>query len=132
MLLARPLRYMNRSGRVLPGLLGEHGLDPTEDLLVLVDDVALPPGSFRLRARGSSGGHNGLASVERALESRRYARLRIGIGSPENDQIDLADWVLAPPRDDEESAVLEAMDEMSAAVECWLAEGVESAMNRFN
>lgn len=123
---------MNRSGRVLPGLLSEHGLDPATDLLVLVDDVALPPGAFRLRARGSAGGHNGLASIERTLDSQEYARFRIGVGSPEHDDIDLADWVLAPPRDDEESAVLEAMDEMSEAVECWLAEGVESAMNRFN
>ena len=132
MLLARPLCYMNRSGRVLPGLIREHRLDAAADLLVLVDDVALPPGSFRLRGRGSSGGHNGLASIEETLESREYARLRIGVGSPEHDDIDLADWVLAPPRDDEESAVLEAMDGMSEAVECWLAEGVESAMNRFN
>lgn len=123
---------MNRSGRVLPGLVEEHGLAPADDLLVLVDDVALSPGSFRLRGRGSSGGHNGLASIERTLESREYARLRIGVGSPEHDDIDLADWVLAAPRDDEESAVLDAMDEMSEAVECWLAEGVESAMNRFN
>lgn len=123
---------MNRSGRILPGLLDEHALEPADDLLVLVDDIALPPGSFRLRGRGSSGGHNGLASIERTLETREYARLRIGVGSPEDDDIDLADWVLAPPRDDEESAVLEAMDEMSEAVECWLAEGVESAMNRFN
>lgn len=132
MLIARPLSFMNRSGRVLPGLLREHGVDAAADLLVLVDDIALPPGSFRLRGRGSSGGHNGLASIEGSLDSQEYARLRIGVGSPGHDDIDLADWVLAPPRDDEESAVLEAMDEMSEAVECWLTEGVESAMNRFN
>ena len=131
-LIARPLGYMNRSGRILPRLLDERELGPTTDLLVLVDDVSLPPGDFRIRGRGSAGGHNGLASIEQALDSREYARLRIGVGSPERAEIDLADWVLAEPPADEESAVLEAMGRMADAVECWLAEGVEPAMNRFN
>jgi len=130
--IARPLGYMNRSGRALPGLLDAHDADPGEDLLVLVDDVSLAPGAFRIRGSGSPGGHNGLASIEQALDSREYARLRIGVGSPGSSEIDLADWVLAPPAADEESAVLEAMDRMADAVECWLAEGVEPAMNRFN
>lgn len=131
-LIARPLGYMNRSGRVLPRLLGERELDPETGLLVLVDDVSLPPGDFRIRGRGSAGGHNGLASIEQALGSREYARLRIGVGSPGQTEIDLADWVLAAPPAAEESAVLEAMGRMTDAVECWLAEGVEPAMNRFN
>lgn len=131
-LIARPLGYMNRSGRTLPRLLDERELDPTTDLLVLVDDVSLPPGDFRIRGRGSAGGHNGLASIEQALDSREYARLRIGVGSPGRAEVDLADWVLAEPPADDESAVLEAMGRMADAVECWLAEGVEPAMNRFN
>lgn len=131
-LIARPLGYMNRSGRVLPPLLEECESAPEADLLVLVDDVSLPPGDFRIRGRGSAGGHNGLASIEQALDSREYARLRIGVGSPEHPEIDLADWVLAAPPDAEESDVLEAMGRMADAVECWLAEGVEPAMNRFN
>lgn len=130
--LARPLGYMNRSGRNLPRLLEDRDVDPTAELLVLVDDVSLPPGTFRIRGRGSAGGHNGLASIEQALGSREYARLRIGVGSPDHPDIDLADWVLARPPADEESAVLEEMDRMGDAVECWLAEGVEPAMNRFN
>lgn len=131
-LIARPLGYMNRSGRVLPRLLEQRELAPETDLLVLVDDVSLPPGDFRIRGRGSAGGHNGLASVEQALGSREYARLRIGVGSPGRAEIDLADWVLAAPAATEESAVIEAMGRMADAVECWLAEGVEPAMNRFN
>ena len=107
-------------------------MEPEADLLVLVDDVSLPPGAFRIRGRGSAGGHNGLASIEHALASREYARLRIGVGSPPRPEIDLADWVLTAPPADEESAVLEAMERMEEAVECWLAEGVEPAMNRFN
>lgn len=131
-LIAYPLGYMNRSGRVLPRLLEERELDPETDLLVLVDDVSLPPGDFRIRGRGSAGGHNGLASIEQALGSREYARLRIGVGSPGRAEIDLADWVLAAPSNAEESAVLEAMGRMADAAECWLAEGVGPAMNRFN
>lgn len=123
---------MNRSGRVLPRLLDERSADAGEDLLVLVDDVALAPGSFRLRARGSAGGHNGLASIEEALGSRDYARLRIGVGAPDRPEIDLADWVLGPPGAADESAVLEEMEHMAEAVECWLAEGIGPAMNQFN
>jgi len=130
--LAKPLGYMNRSGRVLPRLLDERKADAGTDLLVLVDDVALAPGSFRLRARGSAGGHNGLASIEEALGSREYARLRIGVGSPDRPEIDLAAWVLAPPGAADESAVLEELTHMAEAVECWLAKGIEPAMNRFN
>lgn len=123
---------MNRSGRVLPRLLDDRSANPSTDLLVLVDDVALAPGSFRLRARGSAGGHNGLVSIEEALGTGEYARLRIGVGSPARSEIDLAEWVLAPPGAAEESAILEEMGHMAEAVECWLAEGIEPAMNRFN
>lgn len=130
--IARPLGYMNRSGRVLPRLLDERQAEPRADLLVLVDDVSLPPGEFRIRGRGSAGGHNGLASIEQALGTREYARLRIGVGSPHRPELDLADWVLAAPPADEESAVLEALERMGDAVECWLIDGVEPAMNRFN
>ena len=131
-LVAKPLVFMNLTGRMLPRLLDGKSVDPETDLLVLVDDASLPPGSFRLRARGTAGGHNGLSSVESALESQFYARMRIGVGAPPSAEIDLAEWVLAVPRDDEEQLVLERFDRMAEAVECWIAEGVESAMNEFN
>lgn len=131
-LVAKPLVFMNVSGRMLPQLLDEKPVNPEADLLVLVDDVSLPPGTFRLRARGTAGGHNGLSSVELALESRFYARMRIGVGAPPSAEIDLAEWVLAVPRDDEEQSVLERFDRVAEAVEWWIAEGVESAMNEFN
>ncbi len=130
--VAKPLTFMNLSGRVLPGLLGELSADSETDLLVLVDDVSLPPGSFRLRAQGSAGGHNGLGSVESAIDSRSYARLRIGVGAPPSSEIDLAEWVLAAPRDNEEQLMLESFDRMAGAVECWVAEGIASAMSEFN
>jgi PTH1 family peptidyl-tRNA hydrolase len=131
-LLVKPLTYMNRSGRVLRRYRDQEGFRPATDLLVLVDDVDLEPGRFRLRASGSAGGHNGLQSIEAALRSREFARLRIGVGAPEDRDVDRADWVLAAPRQDEEEAVLTVFDRMSEAVECWLSDGAEVAMNRFN
>lgn len=130
--VVKPRGYMNLSGRVLPGLLADTPAEPGQDLLVLVDDVSLPPGSFRVRGRGSAGGHNGLLSVEEALESRDYARLRIGVGAPPSDEIDLAEWVLHAPSGAEEQLVLESFDTLAEAVELWIADGIESAMNEFN
>ena len=130
--LVKPLTYMNRSGRVLKRYRDHEEFDPSSDLLVLVDDVALPPGRFRIRATGSAGGHNGLLSIEGALRSSDYARLRIGVGEPGSREVDRAEWVLAAPRPDEEEAVLTGFDTMSESVECWLSDGAEKAMNRFN
>src|SRR5437870_11840113 len=71
---------MNRSGAALASLRADPAFNPSTELLVLVDDFQLPCGTFRLRAEGSAGGHNGLKSIEAALQSRQYARLRIGVG----------------------------------------------------
>lgn len=129
--LVKPLTYVNRSGDVL-GRLVDGRLDVGRDLLVLVDDVDLEPGALRLRASGSSGGHNGLASVEAAAGTREYARLRIGVGRPGDRRVGLADWVLAPPTGAEEEAILGTFDEAVDAVACWMERGVEAAMNRHN
>jgi PTH1 family peptidyl-tRNA hydrolase len=130
--LIKPQTYMNDSGTALRPLLGQPDWDPARDLLVLVDDGALPLGTFRLRAKGSSGGHNGLESVESALGSRVYARLRIGIGPVPQDVTDLADWVLAPFTHDEMAALTELLPAMADAAECWVSDGIERAMNQFN
>lgn len=130
--VVKPTTYMNRSGAALAPLRSFPAFDPARDLLVLVDDVALPAGKFRLRGAGSAGGHNGLKSLEGALQRQDYARLRIGVGPFVAGGADLADFVLdAIPAED--WAVLEPLlDPMAEAVECWLAEGIEPAMNRFN
>ena len=130
--VVKPRGFMNHSGRMLPSLLAETPAEPGQDLLVLVDDVSLPPGSFRVRGRGSAGGHNGLSSVEEALYTREYGRLRIGVGAPTSDEVDLAEWVLHAPSGTEEHLVLESFDTMAEAVEMWMADGVESTMNEFN
>ena len=130
--LLKPLTYMNRSGQSLRPFRDASDFAPLRDLLVLVDDVALDPGRFRLRASGSAGGHNGLLSIEGALRSQEYARLRIGVGAPADREVDMADWVLSAPRPDQEEDILTAFDTISEAVECWLSDGVETAMSRFN
>ena len=130
--LIKPYTYMNDSGAALVPLLEAPAFDPARDLLILVDDGALPLGAFRLRAKGSSGGHHGLESVEAALGTRHYARLRIGIGPVPLEVDDLADWVLAPFPPDEARALIDLLPTMEDAVECWLAEGIEPAMNQFN
>ena len=130
--LLKPLTYMNRSGQSLRAFRDAPDFAPERDLLVLVDDVALEPGRFRLRASGSAGGHNGLLSIEGALRSQEYARLRIGVGAPADREVDMADWVLSAPRPDQEEEILTTFDTISEAVECWLSDGVETAMSRFN
>ncbi|HXE58711.1 MAG TPA: aminoacyl-tRNA hydrolase [Gemmatimonadales bacterium] len=131
-LLLKPQTYMNRSGAALAPLRALPDFDPARDLLILVDDVALPLGRFRLRGAGSSGGHNGLKSVEGALRRQDYARLRIGVGPVPPDLDDLADFVLGEFSAEERETLDRLLDPMADAVECWLADGIEQAMNRFN
>ncbi len=130
--LVKPTLYMNRSGVAVRALVDSEALDPVRDLLVVVDDVALPPGRPRFRARGSAGNHNGLRSVEEALGTREYARLRIGVGAPPPGA-DLAEWVLSEFDDPaDEEAVLAALPRIADGVEVWAREGIEAAMNRYN
>jgi len=128
----KPHTYMNRSGAALGLLRDDPGFDPGRDLLVLVDDVALDLGRFRLRGGGSAGGHNGLKSIEAVLQRQDYARLRIGVGPRPMDYDDLADYVLDRFTPDEREALDAVLDPMAETVECWLEEGLETAMNRYN
>jgi PTH1 family peptidyl-tRNA hydrolase len=129
--LVKPITFMNRSGSALLPYRRMNAIDITRDLLVVVDDVALEPGKIRFRPNGSAGGHNGLKSVEQALGTRDYPRLRIGVGA-RPPQWDLADWVLSPmPRRDQE-LVRERFPDCIAGIRVWMEEGIEPAMNRFN
>jgi PTH1 family peptidyl-tRNA hydrolase len=130
--LLKPQTYMNRSGAALAPLRALSVFDPATNLLVLSDDVALPAGRFRLRGAGSAGGHNGLKSIEAALQRQDYARLRIGVGPLPPGLVELAEFVLSPPDPDDQAAIDGLLDVMAEAVECWLAEGIERAMSGFN
>ena len=128
----KPQTYMNRSGAAVAPLRSLPEFDPSQHLLILVDDVALPVGRFRLRGAGSAGGHNGLKSIEGVLQRQDYARLRIGVGPPPPDLDDLADFVLDEFTAEERESVTALLDPMSEAVEAWLQDGIELAMTRFN
>jgi PTH1 family peptidyl-tRNA hydrolase len=125
---------MNLSGKVLIPYLRRPFWSPATDLLVIVDDIALPVGRYRLRAQGSAGGHNGLKSIEQTIGSREYPRLRIGIRPTQEERVvgDLADFVLSPFGSAERREVLEMMPRFTDAVELWLREGIEAAMNAHN
>ncbi|HYM82173.1 MAG TPA: aminoacyl-tRNA hydrolase [Candidatus Limnocylindria bacterium] len=127
--LVQPLTYMNASGAALAAFETEHGLDPK--LLVVTDDVYLSFGLLRIRARGSSGGHRGLESIEAALGTREYARLRIGVGAA-STSAELREHVLEELTEVEEQELQAAVMLAADAVEHWLVEGLLAAMNRFN
>ncbi|MGH7644713.1 MAG: aminoacyl-tRNA hydrolase [Gemmatimonadales bacterium] len=118
--ILKPTTFVNRSGAALASLRAEPGFDPAADLLILVDDFAIPLGTFRLRSEGSAGGHNGLKSVEGALQSPGYARLRIGIGPLPPDVADSADFVLAPFTPEEHERLETLLPQMVDAVTAWL------------
>ncbi len=129
--LIKPTTYMNRSGIAVRVLLESLQLD-LADLLIVVDDTALETGQPRFRARGSAGSHNGLQSVEDALLTQDYARLRIGVG-PVPPGVERADWVLSEFQDPaDEDAVIEILPHLAEGVEVWAREGIEIAMNRYN
>jgi len=114
---------MNRSGAALASLRADPAFTAARDLLVLVDDFAIPTGTFRLRAEGSAGGHNGLKSIEGALQSQQYARVRIGVGPLPDGTGDWADYVLAPFEQEQLEQVEALIPEMVDAVDRWLREG---------
>ncbi len=128
--LLKPQTYMNRSGAALALLRALPDFDPAQHLLILVDDVAIPLGRFRLRGAGSAGGHNGLKSIEGALQRQDYARLRIGIGPVPPDLGDLSDFVLAEFTQEERQVLDSLLDPMADAVETWLSDGIEKAMSK--
>jgi peptidyl-tRNA hydrolase, PTH1 family len=132
--LVKPQTYMNLSGSVLRPYLRRENWKASTDLLIVVDEVALPVGSFRIRSRGSAGGHNGLKSIEGAVGSQEYARLRIGVGpeDPARRKGDLADYVLSDFGKRDEKLVRELFPDLTGLTEAWLSDGAEAAMNRFN
>jgi len=130
-LLVKPQSFMNLSGEPIARLLAEHALTPAE-LAVILDDVALPLGRIRVRPHGSDGGHNGLRSLQAALDTEEFARVRIGVGIEPPPEMDLADFVLAEFLPEELPRLREVSQMAADAALCLLEEGVDAAMNRFN
>jgi len=121
---------MNKSGESV-GPLAHWYKTPLEDMLVVYDDLDLPLGTLRLRPGGGSGGHRGMRSIIRQLGTEDFPRLRVGIGRPPAGW-DPADYVLSPFTKNELPIVAEVRERAVAAIECWLTEGIDVAMTRFN
>ena len=128
--LVKPTTYMNESGKAVAAWLDWLKLTPA-DLLVIVDDVALPLGQIRVRPSGSPGGHNGLKSIESAIGTNAYARVRCGVGAVPPGWA-LEKWVLSRFRSEEEDAVGDMIGTARRAIQCCQSEGIAVAMNRFN
>ena len=130
-LLLKPTTYMNLSGAAIRPLVERECLDVSSDLLVVVDDAALPLGRVRFRAKGSAGSHNGLASVAAVLGTTEYPRLRLGVGVPP-DGVRLRDWVLSDMGAEDEDEIVALLPSLTGAIALWVREGIEGAMNQFN
>ena len=130
LLVVKPLTMMNLSGEAIAGVAGFYKIEPPA-ILVVADDVNLPLGRLRLRASGTAGGHNGFRSIIECLGTGEFPRLRVGVGRGDPRR-DLADHVLARFDGDERDEVERTIARAADAVETFLAEGIEAAMNRYN
>ena len=130
-LIAEPQTFMNASGEAVAALVSFYRV-PVSRLLVVTDDADLPLGEIRLRAKGSSGGHHGLESIEQHTGSREFARLKVGIGRTKDGRREITNYVLGRFNSEEKSLLEKVLQRAVDQAECWIADGIEKAMNRFN
>ena len=131
LLLLKPQTYMNLSGRSAAPLAAFFKV-PADRIIVLFDDISLPPGRLRSRADGSAGGHNGIKSLIQELGGQNFPRVKIGVGAKPHPDFDLADWVLSAFTAAEEKALVPALERAADAVLAIIDHGVPEAANRFN
>ena len=131
LLLLKPQTFMNLSGRSLAPLASFFKV-PAQNIIVLFDDISLPPGRLRIRADGSAGGHNGIKSIIAELGSQDFPRVKIGVGAKPHPDFDLADWVLSVFSASEEKALEPALERAADAALAIIDHGVPEAANRFN
>ena len=130
-LLMKPVTYMNLSGEAVGEAARFYKLDAAH-VLIISDDVDLPLGKLRIRTGGSAGGHNGLKSIIQHLGTDQFPRLKVGVGGKPHPDYDMADWVLGKLQGEDKKVLDEAVKRAADAVECFLREGPQRAMNRFN
>jgi len=130
-LVMKPVTYMNLSGEAVRPAADFYKVPP-ERVLVVSDDVALPPGKLRIRTGGSAGGHNGLKSIITQLGTEAFPRIKVGVGGKPHPDYDMADWVLGKLQGEDKAAVEAAVKRAADAVEYYIKEGPDRAMNRFN
>jgi PTH1 family peptidyl-tRNA hydrolase len=136
LLLAEPRTFVNLSGKSVAGLVHKHHI-PFSDLLVIHDDLDLPLGKIRLRQSGSSGGQKGMNSIISALGSEDFPRIRVGIGRPQAEKRSISEdaivnYVLSDFPPQEEAIVKPVIAKVAEAIDCFLTQGIEAAMNKFN
>jgi peptidyl-tRNA hydrolase, PTH1 family len=129
-LLLKPMTYMNLSGRSVQAAMAFYQLTPP-DIMVVLDDLALPCGKLRIRPGGSDGGHNGLKDIQRALGTPQYPRLRIGIDTPP-PRVPGRDYVLGRFSEEQRKLVDPAVNRAAGALVTWIDKGIETAMSQFN
>ena len=130
-LLMKPQTYMNLSGEAV-GQAARFYKIPPEHVLVVSDDISLPVGGMRIRPNGSAGGHNGLKNIISVLGTDNFPRIRMGVGAPPRADYETVDWVLSAFHDQDAVDMADAAVRAADAVECYIAEGPEKAMNRYS
>ena len=136
MLLAKPRTFVNLSGNPVACLVRKHSI-PLSDLLVIYDDLDLPLGKIRLRQSGGSGGHKGMKSIVSTLGSEDFPRIRVGIGRPRAEEQSISEdaivnYVLSDFSPQEEATIKPVIATVSEAIDCFLIQGIEAAMSKFN
>lgn len=130
-ILVKPLTFMNLSGECIRALTDYYKIDPETELIVISDDISLPPGQIRVRKKGSAGGHNGLKNIIQHLGTEGFQRIRLGVGEKPKGY-DLADYVLGHFSKEEEASIKEGIGKAIEAAEMMLAGETDRAMNEFN
>ena len=130
-LVMKPVTYMNLSGEAAGEAARFYKIAP-DHVLVVSDDVDLPLGKLRIRTGGSAGGHNGLKSIIQHLGTDQFPRLKVGVGGKPHPDYDMADWVLGKLQGEDKQTMDQAVKRAADAVECFLRDGPQKAMNRFN
>ena len=130
-LLMKPVTYMNLSGEAVREAAAFYKVPP-EHIVVVSDEVALPPGRLRVRKSGSAGGHNGLKNIIALLGTDQFPRVRVGVGQKPHPDYDMADWVLGKFQGEDKKQVEAAVKRAADAVECLIQDGPDRAMNKFN
>ena len=130
-LLMKPQTFMNLSGDAVAQAAKFYKIPP-EHVIVVSDEISLPIGKLRIRTKGSAGGHNGLKDIIAKLGTDAFPRIRIGVGAPPHPDYDMADWVLSSFKNQDAEDMLAAAARAAQAAQCYITQGAERAMNRFN
>lgn len=130
-LLMKPQTYMNLSGEAVGQAAKFYKISP-ERIIVVSDEVAMPIGKLRIRKSGSAGGHNGLKDIIRHLGTQDFPRIRMGVGAAPHPDYDMADWVLSTFKNKDAEDMQALAERVSKAVQCYITEGPDRAMNKFN